>query len=94
MGCEDPKAVDDLEPQWAWPVVILICSLLTLIPLVWPSLSLFEHSLPPPAAAGAAELRLQALSPLLFHPSSCQACLGQLPAPGQRMGLGMEMDVG
>lgn len=44
---------------------MLFCSLLTLSPLVWPSLSPFEHSLHLPAAAGVAELRMQALSPLL-----------------------------
>lgn len=45
---------------------MLFCSLLTLIPLVWPSLSPSEHSLHFPAAAGVAELRMQALSLLLL----------------------------
>lgn len=45
---------------------MLFCSLLTLILLVWPSLSPSEHSLHLPAAAGVAELRMQALSPLLL----------------------------
>lgn len=45
---------------------MMFCSLLTLIPLEWPSLSPSEHSLHLPAAASVAELRMQALSPLLF----------------------------
>lgn len=64
------------------------CSLLTFIPLVWPPLSPFEHSLHLPAAAGVAELRMQGCPLCCSHPSSCQACLGQLQLQGRGWGWG------
>lgn len=73
---------------------MLFCSLLTLIPLVWPSLSPFEHSLHLPAAAGVAELRMHTLPALVFPSLLLPGLPGAAAALGQRMGFGMEMDVG
>lgn len=74
--------------RWAWPAVMLFCSLLTFIPLVWPSLSPFEHSLHLPAAAGVAELRMQALSPLLPPSLLLPGLPGAAPSSRAEDGVG------